>query len=103
MTDKTKRNKAEREKKITEIRSRLGKEKPYHYFASSALNWSADSDLLVCLTRQRAADTNKKALFQCSGCLVYRVEGKSTRTYEIENCRPSLPDDEVKFIDTIVY
>ena len=75
-------------------------EKPFHYFASSFLNWATDADLGKCLNKIKKADrTDNRA--KAKFCMVWRVPEKESAHYKISEFRPEV--DGTEFIDYVYY
>lgn len=76
----------------------------YHFFATSAVNWTTDANLAECLRRQLAADRDaQRSLYGARAVYVYKVLLPAEAKYKITVNGPVLPDDQVIFIDRIGY
>ena len=72
----------------------------YHWFVSSALHWTTDSNLIKALTRQRTADRYKRGLKATQYC-VYRVPLPQDAEYKIDGYKPLV--DGAEWICTEYY
>lgn len=66
----------------------------YHWFTSSAANWSAHSDLAKCLDAQRKSDRSTFRKGYTPPVAIYKVPGPSTRTYNIRHLAPAVEGAE---------
>jgi hypothetical protein len=71
--------------------------KPYHYFASSALNWAAKEDLGEVIEDMKRMNKANGKDFSCTTAALYKVPTPHKFSYSIENFVPVV--EGVKFID----
>lgn len=73
----------------------------YHWFASSALNWSTGRTREEVLKRQRKADKPGPMGIGCKACNLFKVPGPVSAEYEIREYRPQVPGTE--FVEKVTY
>jgi len=77
--------------------SRPADTKPFHYFVSSAANWTTDADLGRALKRQAKRDKADKI----GRAWVFRVPLPPNAEYDINEYRPQVEGAE--FLDYVTY
>ena len=68
--------------------------KPHHYFVSSWLNWSTDSDLMKCLAKQKRRDRSSSG-YKAGCCEIWLVPLPESAHYRIQDYAPQV-DGAVK-------
>ena len=75
--------------------------KEYHFFCSSAINWTVDEDLFKCLQRQKKEDRRRNSPMKSDVCGVYKVPVPIDTHYKIMNYAPQVEGAEL--IDLVYY
>lgn len=74
----------------------------YHFFTSSAANWQTHGSLRECQRLQEKRDKEARYM-QPRGYSVWKVLLPNDANYRIIDFCPDLPDDQLIYLDTVVY
>ena len=77
-------------------------ERDYHFFTSSAAHWQTNGSLSECMYLQEKRDKASTYMVP-RGYSVYKVLLPNDSKYQIDHYRPELPEDQLIYIDTVVY
>jgi len=80
----------------------MSQQRDYHFFTSSASNWTTNASLRECIRLQEAAD-RECTYMQPRGYSVYKVLLPSDAKYRIGNYVPEVDPEKLIKVDTILY